>query len=470
MRMTEQSPSPGRTGQPFFRPWPLTGRSISDHSTSKEVVESSRASNISQRSPHSATPTGGNQTRAASLSSPRGVAVNNRSRNSSASREKPLISSPTEASIFESSIGGVAVKYLGLSALRVVASATSDGQPPREARSGFVWKLLPNGYWFERKKKMRGKHMQGTEGSEDNATTTPFARRASRIGQGSSGSDIPIHSPDATEGHPSTSGRTRALRHNASDSPKAGLYSRSKRFIKGLGRSNGSPREPDLSDADSGKSKTRVLLDQTSGLLQISIDKDSKAHNSPDTPSPSGESTSSRKFYSYLNRKATAMSKSSSIINLVMGKPPVNTPAEGALYATGNRNDYFKVEISDPDGPTFLPSEARRIGTPPLPSDRPRSGRLRGFFFDYSSPGGIRTPDTPRDTSPNHPSATRKDTMDSEVMLPFRFEPDARSESRFELNVPEHLPGSPLCPRSPLHPSGGKGICVYHGRTRTLPL
>ena len=36
----------------------------------------------------------------------------------------------------------------------------------------------------------------------------------------------------------------------------------------------------------------------------------------------------------------------------------------------------------------------------------------------------------------------------------------------FELNYPEHLPNSPLCPMSPMSKSGGLGICVYHGRRR----
>ncbi|KAF2395742.1 hypothetical protein EJ06DRAFT_262140 [Trichodelitschia bisporula] len=33
-----------------------------------------------------------------------------------------------------------------------------------------------------------------------------------------------------------------------------------------------------------------------------------------------------------------------------------------------------------------------------------------------------------------------------------------------EWDLPEHLPGSPLCPLSPKHKGGGRGICVYHGR------
>jgi len=34
----------------------------------------------------------------------------------------------------------------------------------------------------------------------------------------------------------------------------------------------------------------------------------------------------------------------------------------------------------------------------------------------------------------------------------------------FTLNIPEHLPNSPLCPRHPLFIGKGNGVCVYHGR------
>jgi hypothetical protein len=42
--------------------------------------------------------------------------------------------------------------------------------------------------------------------------------------------------------------------------------------------------------------------------------------------------------------------------------------------------------------------------------------------------------------------------------------------SGFKLDIPEHLPNSPLCPRNLLHKSGGSGICVYHGRKRSINL
>lgn len=37
----------------------------------------------------------------------------------------------------------------------------------------------------------------------------------------------------------------------------------------------------------------------------------------------------------------------------------------------------------------------------------------------------------------------------------------------FEINVPDHLPNSPLCPANPMHPSKGQGVCPMHGRNRT---
>lgn len=38
--------------------------------------------------------------------------------------------------------------------------------------------------------------------------------------------------------------------------------------------------------------------------------------------------------------------------------------------------------------------------------------------------------------------------------------------SRFEFDIPEHLPRSPMCPANKRHKSGGTGVCVYHGRRK----
>lgn len=40
------------------------------------------------------------------------------------------------------------------------------------------------------------------------------------------------------------------------------------------------------------------------------------------------------------------------------------------------------------------------------------------------------------------------------------------SQLGFELDVPDHLANSPLCPLSSMHKSGGRAICPLHGRRK----
>lgn len=371
-------------------------------------------------------------------------------------------------------------KHPGDSAFPGVNSPTSNTRRPSVARASFSWSLLPSSDWLEKRKRKRRKKqaagLPSTTHATDEAPRQCKRSRSVRLSSKGDGDDHTvtgsIYSLHTMEQVPFIKRPSIALRSSTSDIEKIGLYRRSKQFIRELRWSSSSKVERDPSDSDSEKSKTRDLLEKTSSLLQVFALRDRDSDNpssAPLTPSPSGDSGSSRRLQHLLRRNGTVMSKSSSILDMLMGKPPASTPTAEALYAGTDRDDYFKVEISDPDGPTFLPSEARRIGTPPLPSDRPRQGNMRGFFFDYASPGGMPYTSSESDLHERHHSSRRTDTMESEERLPFRFDPDAQ-EPRFELNVPEHLPGSPLCPRSPLHPSGGKGICVYHGRTRTMPL
>jgi parafibromin len=436
--------------------------------------------------------------------------------------------------------------------------------PPREARAGFVWRLLPNGSWFEKRKRAGRRRRAQMSSSLSRSFDSPDGHMRSPTTGGHASEDglESLTSDDRFSCRTSilsSSTRSRPLmkvtgtgdsRRSASEATeKKGLYGLSKQFLKELRQSGGrssTAEQPVVSDSDSNKSRTRNLLEQTTSLLQIVIKQAERGSSNSggvggvgrgvgggggggggymstattarrstastqSSLSTGSRTSSSRRLHKLLRRNGTVMSKSSSVLDMLMGKPPASTPSEDALYAGTRGNDYFKVEISDPDGPTFLPSEARRIGTPPLPSDRPRKGRLRGFFFDYGSPGGLPFADlvAPSSSSASggggnsgsgqpdndnggagvggggggggdggsgpqpRPRINRSATVDSDDWFHFRYGGlgGARdSEPAFELNVPEHLPGSPLCPRSPLHKSGGKGICVYHGRSRTLPL
>ena len=55
----------------------------------------------------------------------------------------------------------------------------------------------------------------------------------------------------------------------------------------------------------------------------------------------------------------------------------------------------------------------------------------------------------------------------------FRAAKSLARKQRLEIEMslpPEHLPNSPLCPKHPMHKSKGKGICMYHGRKRSVSL
>ncbi|RMZ92113.1 hypothetical protein DV736_g678, partial [Chaetothyriales sp. CBS 134916] len=69
---------------------------------------------------------------------------------------------------------------------------------------------------------------------------------------------------------------------------------------------------------------------------------------------------------------------------------PQNTPEEKAIYKvkrspSAETEEFLKIDISIRGGTSYLPSEARRVHTPP-PPQHGLDGRKRGFFFDYNAP------------------------------------------------------------------------------------
>lgn len=122
----------------------------------------------------------------------------------------------------------------------------------------------------------------------------------------------------------------------------------------------------------------------------------------------------------------------------------------------------------------------QRVATPPMNS---KSGKLHGFFFDFKPPESEEERPDRSPTSPTSPYGESTVYTPGSVIRPaargaerdwFRVRMDEimaghadEDMANFKWDVPEHLPGSPLCPLSPKHKSGGKGICIYHGRRKT---
>ncbi len=90
--------------------------------------------------------------------------------------------------------------------------------------------------------------------------------------------------------------------------------------------------------------------------------------------------------------------------DLRMGGQPNNTPDERAMYKvrrspSAESEEFLRVDISIRGGTSYLPSEARRIHTPPLPGEGP-NGKRRGFFFDYNAPQASTAHEISRKSAP----------------------------------------------------------------------
>jgi hypothetical protein len=121
-------------------------------------------------------------------------------------------------------------------------------------------------------------------------------------------------------------------------------------------------------------------------------------------------------------------------------------------------------------------------GLPP-PMKR-RRGKFRGYFFEHSTPDGsddsspVLMPWEPfwqKSTygaataiAPNaRRSSVHKDWYNVRLDNILDDGPDL-GDARAVQDIPDHLPGSPLCPREPKHSSGGTGVCPVHGKRSNL--
>ena len=255
----------------------------------------------------------------------------------------------------------------------------------------------------------------------------------------------------------------------ATPGPKAGKFLL-KRYRFGRKQVAENRQRPELSQT---RSMTGHVLERAASILKDYAKKTSPASGA--SSSSSNISIAASYFHNRRHQRLTPVDKwysnTSSVGNMAVSKGPLGTPASTdsrLMYVGSDDKQHFRVEISEPGAPTYLPSEARRIGTPPLPG---QSSRARGFFFDYNAPDDENsTPSLEQAESLSSPPRMKRkktavlDWYSAKLMA----DEERDSMTNFELNVPDHLPSSPLCPKHPKHKSGGRGICVYHGRNREI--
>lgn len=245
-------------------------------------------------------------------------------------------------------------------------------------------------------------------------------------------------------------------------SKKVGLYSRTRRRF-GL-QPNSEKPAPQIHRTNTF---TQDVLERVSSMLR---DVSTTTKTSPplsrrtSNQSMTGSHTRPTRRFPFSLRSPYA--SSSSLQKMGVRIPPSNSPEDQEMYKDSDGRKHLVVEMTSRDGPAYLPSEARRIGTPPLPSSTP--GVLRGFFLeDDPLPKGIPSFSITESQPDGKEITTHTDADWFQANL---AEAKARENRfRFELNVPEHLPSSPLCPKHPKNRhTRGKGICVYHGRNMTV--
>ncbi|KAI4194013.1 MAG: hypothetical protein LQ350_008038, partial [Teloschistes chrysophthalmus] len=389
-----------------------------------------------------------------------------------------------------SSIGQRALRLIRRPAIKP-SSPVSVRPPTRSLKRSRSWKRELSGHWLEVR---IGKNPENaTKSPETELPEIPHA---------------PFPTPEASSYKPSQPRVTYTLKpptplsqqmqsqqmHRSTESsspetrPKKSLVDRTKQIL-GIKSSlnlssSGKPQARRRSSAD----ETTRILNRASAALTELIDKfrltppsTSTSTSNLSATSIALKSTHARRTLlrpGYRRSRPTGHSSSSSVRRVMFGNPPIPSPNLEDTYTASDAQQYFRVDLTDPNGPAYLPSEARRINTPPLPG---KNSKLRGFFFDYNAPeqqqqqqqqneAWLNIPKPPTTTSPlprrQLPHArltTPRSPSARPPRRPFNDEDDdiewfrvkvaiddeqADDEApgreaggrRFELNVPEHLP------------------------------
>ena len=387
--------------------------------------------------------------------------------------EPPLLEvmRPSEAGLFNatdsrsSSISKRARKFLSGSWSRSVSASAIDAEHQKEAGVGHMKREL-SGNMFEMRIRWRKSKSDGQSRtiSEEGPFEVPYAKPVQNT--------LPICQA-SPKGKPILS--ETSSRHDKpaliEPNQKNGFSYRAKRLLGLIQESNDVVREDRRVETFTGEALERAAT----MLRELSNKK--MTPPSTNTSSSNKSTHSSFNWYTHSKRLIPFYSRmehssSSSIHNARMGNAPQPSPNLQNTYTGSDSKQYFRVEISNPGGPTYLPSEARRINTPPSPTSM-LNKNMPGFFFDYNAPHETTLIPSP-DAVDSHPLSSRERRKRSSGVDWYRVKltvDEAIDEQRlFELNVPEHLPNSPLCPRNLKHRSGGKGVCVYHGRNKTMPV
>ncbi|KAJ5052072.1 uncharacterized protein L3040_001832 [Drepanopeziza brunnea f. sp. 'multigermtubi'] len=407
--------------------------------------------------------------------------------------------------------------------------------PPRPARDGLEWVWFPEGYWAEREirdfspgvpsvkqgsrpkwwnrspeRKSKGSDKSGK--AETSSRTAPptapvdlprihigslLSRKASKISKPAT-NEHSASTPRNNSGGQHGDKANRLDVHANTNIPKyyaiapaeqLGLYCRTKKTIRTKFLPKATVADdvlPADTDAEKVASRTTMILEGTSHYLDrvereryppSDLYTSSATSHTPGTPG----SRSLRRFglapWHRRSSHESNLSASSSVFKLLLGKAPSATPDPEQQYEAKDGRAYQRVDISSPDPlePNYLPSEAKRVNTPPMFPGNP-AVQARGLFFDLnatsrgdninqSTSGGSTGSSSIAAVKRSAATSPSLDWWEADTKHVFTGSKATKALSpprpSFELNLPEHLPSSPLCPKNPKHKSGGSGICPF---------
>ncbi|KAH7150128.1 hypothetical protein B0J13DRAFT_284190 [Dactylonectria estremocensis] len=154
-------------------------------------------------------------------------------------------------------------------------------------------------------------------------------------------------------------------------------------------------------------------------------------------------------------------SVASSVREVLRSETPPSTPMSDYSVPFSRK----QVDSQYPGG------EAIRVKTPPI-GEYTADGRPRAFFTSMTPPhlSGSDLSSLSRGSSRHLGHRRSMNPQPRELWEHFPQKPPPQDPSdkatKFEFQVPEHLPSSPMCPTNTNHQTSGTGLCVYHGRKR----
>ncbi|KAL8645606.1 MAG: hypothetical protein Q9226_007223, partial [Calogaya cf. arnoldii] len=284
----------------------------------------------------------------------------------------------TRASTTNSNASSIARRALGFLKDPTSSRKPSAAQHPRPggpAKNSVAWKREMSGHWLEIRigKKEPVETPPETQHSTSHIHYSPdlssHTATRRRKASGHSKPKVSLAPPpqDSTDSS-SPDGK-----------PKETLVNRTKRILGIKSAFSLSTEQPTR-----GRQRSTIeTLDRTSAALQNLVELTPSSDSSTSNMSTTSIGVKSKSKQRNLvrpryHRQHTGHSSSSSVMRVMLGNPPVSTPNDESMYTGSDSQQYFRVELTAPHAPAYLPSEARRIGTPPP--------RVRGFFFDYNAP------------------------------------------------------------------------------------